>query len=85
MGVYYRMTDGGPSGLESYPPALEWSEIAEFSIDGLDPPGFALGLERLTLATTGRYPQWEHRLPLLLEKVNEVGGAQPPGLQMFVQ
>ncbi|MCP4308797.1 MAG: hypothetical protein GY788_28760 [bacterium] len=85
MGIYYRMTEEGLAGFSSYPPPLEWTEVAELTVDGISPPAIAIGLERLTLATTGRYPKWEHRLELLLEKVEEDAATPPPGIVDFTQ
>jgi hypothetical protein len=87
VGVYYRLTEEGDAGFKVYPPPPEWTEVAEFSVSGIEPPAFAIGIERLALAASGFYPTWEERLPLLFEKVEQQVGDRglPPGLEHFRQ
>ncbi|MEM9255570.1 MAG: hypothetical protein AAGA91_08980 [Pseudomonadota bacterium] len=84
-GVYYRLTDEGDVGFATYPPPAEWTEVAEFGLTGIESPGIALGMERLTLARSGFYPTWSDRLPMLMERVGAESGndAPPPGLDAF--
>ncbi|MDU9004556.1 hypothetical protein QO231_11920 [Sedimentitalea todarodis] len=79
MGVYYRLSEDGAAALTAYPPPPDWSEIAEIVIDGASPQVFAIGVERLALVTSGRFPSWQHRLARLRDAVaNDSSGREPP-------
>lgn len=69
LGIYYRLTDEGENRLSAYPPTAEWTEIAEFTIDGVNPGCFAFGLERLALAARGFYTSWDQRVPELIDLI----------------
>ncbi|MEM7443522.1 MAG: hypothetical protein AAF414_09365 [Pseudomonadota bacterium] len=74
MGIYYRLTEEGEEGFATYPPPSNWTEIGELVIGQVPFPAIVLGVERLTLAASGRYPQWQHRLDQLREAVEAAGG-----------
>ncbi len=85
VGIYYRLTDEPDSGFAQYPPPAHWTEIGEFSLGGIDPPAFAIGVERLTLATSGFYPTWRDRLDVLFKIISSHAKSdkKPPALDFF--
>ena len=84
IGMNYWIGDGAPDVLDSYPQSAGWTEIGEIII-GDDNTAFAVGLERLTLASTGMIPTWDQRLAELIRVVEEQSsdGALPSGHEVF--
>ena len=79
VGIYCWIGEGVPMRPENYPPSEDWTEIGEGSLDEGEPMGFALGTERVTLATTGLMPSWQEQLAQLFEIIEIDGGSgQPP-------
>lgn len=85
-GIYYWIGNGPPQPLASYPPSQNWTEIGEMSLDENDTLAFALGTERVTLASTGLISSWQERLAHLMEYIeNDSSGAEPPsGRALFI-
>ncbi len=87
VGIYCWIGEGIPMRPESYPPSQVWTEIGEASLDEGESMGFALGTERVTLATTGLMPSWQERLVQLFEIIesDSGGGALPSGREQFAK
>jgi hypothetical protein len=82
-GIYYRLSDEGAPGFSVYPPPPGWTEVGEITVAGAEPPAMAIGIERITLAATGRYPAWEQRLETLFAQVREAGSVPQSVLDGF--
>jgi hypothetical protein len=81
-GLYYWIGDGMPDLPLTYPTSQHWIEIADVGIDDAVDLAASCGLDRLVLAATGRYPTWNERLDLLMERI-AASGSEPPGKQLF--
>lgn len=87
VGVYYRLGAGDVEDISAYPPPAGWSEIAEIVLAGPSGPDpiLAIGVERLTLVTSGRYLTWGQRLETLFETIerDSLAIGNPPGIDFF--
>lgn len=83
MGIYFRLSDEGETNFTTYPPPTEWTEIGELVIGQVPSPAIVLGVERVTLAASSRYPQWRHRLEQLQNAVEAAGIDTLPALDAF--
>ncbi len=87
VGIYCWIGDGPPRQITQYPPSEDWTEIGEALLEDTDSLGFALGTERLTLATTGQMPSWQNQLPVLFEAIenDRRDGEVPSGKAYFAR
>ena len=86
-GVYYWVGDGAAPSVKLYPMPAGWTELGELFIAENGIASFALGVERLAYAATGRIPPWDAELSRLMAHIDHASapGAPPPGKAMFQQ
>jgi len=86
-GIYYWIGQGAPAPVATHPLPAAWTEIGELVIAENGSASFALGLERLAFAVTGRIPTWDEQLPRLMAQIerDSPGGKTPPGKAIFTK